>query len=155
MAPTKISFTTYREMLISYERLINVDYHACVGIGEKQLWRERVNKQFNELSKVTCCKERLVYRFECAADKALNIITDNFFIQEALIMWEQVTKQWYMINVYSLDVITPDQHVKFEGRYAISRHTLRNGVIKGQAVSDMWNAEPTRYYKPIVAGQTS
>lgn len=70
----KISFPTYRRMLEAYERLVNVDYHACVGEQEKDYWKKRAVKSFKELNGVTCCKERLVYRFEVTVDKAVKHI---------------------------------------------------------------------------------
>lgn len=71
----KISFTEYRDMLVGFERIVNVDYHACVGAVEKSYWADRACRSFSALESVTCCKEELVRRFERTADISANRLT--------------------------------------------------------------------------------
>jgi len=71
---TKISFTEYRDLLTSYERLVNVDYHSCVGSRERNWWKERAVKHFTKLDGVTCCKAELVQRYESTVDRAVKLI---------------------------------------------------------------------------------
>lgn len=72
--PKKIKFTIYRTMLEHFERVVNVDYHACVGEAEKKYWVKRAGDIFTDMNKVTCCKEDLINRFENTADRSTNQI---------------------------------------------------------------------------------
>lgn len=49
-----VPVSEFRDSIDHLYRLVNVDYHACVGVQELRYWAERTERVLSQVSELSC-----------------------------------------------------------------------------------------------------